>query len=202
MHLLYSGGRITVGRHAWLPSLAKGNKKKFIAPFGASDLELNISSENDFYTIGLRRFDQGWCAVAGASHKDLRCAAYDIPVSPIWFSDRNHLGNGELIITICKARLYFAQSTLSVNLHDRPGMWWSKSRMSTHILDEEAQDRSQQARQTQNGFCPCSFIMEGLVCCCIVDCFCFSPSTCSNRAAVREEGLSTRWRISPSMLMK
>ncbi|MCB2408192.1 phenylacetate--CoA ligase family protein [Hymenobacter lucidus] len=110
--MIYGGEGMSEAMRDYL--LAKGIRKVY-GSFGASDLELNISSENDF-TIALRK--------AVLSRPELAARLVKYPgATPVIFQFNpadfylEETAAGELLVTLC--RPYYLAPKIRYNIHDR-----------------------------------------------------------------------------------
>jgi phenylacetate-CoA ligase len=130
---IFGGESMSEGMRDYL--LAKGIKKVY-SSLGASDLELNISSENDF-TISLRRL------IRDDVRLQERLIRFNGALPMIFQYHQSDFliessGNGELIITICRPG--YISPKIRYNLHDRGHVMEVKDVYD--ILDELKIDRN------------------------------------------------------------
>lgn len=110
--LIFGGESMTEGMRDYL--LNKGIKRIY-SSFGASDLELNIASENDF-TISLRRLirDHGPLRNEIVKYKTALPMVFQFNPSDFWI-ESNELG--ELIFTICRPG--YTSPKIRYNIYDK-----------------------------------------------------------------------------------
>ena len=109
---IFGGESMTEGMRDYL--LAKGIKKVY-SSFGASDLELNISTENDF-TISIRKLLRSNASLRQKVLKHTGALPMVFQFNPTDFLIESS-ETGELIITICRPD-YLAPK-VRYNIHDR-----------------------------------------------------------------------------------
>lgn len=113
---IYGGEGMSEAMREYL--IAKGIKKIY-GSLGASDLELNIGSENDF-TIALRKLLGNNKMLASRLVKYPGSLPVIFQYNPLdFFIETNE--EGELIITLC--RPYYISPKIRYNIHDKGHVW-------------------------------------------------------------------------------
>ena len=110
--LIFGGESMSEGMRDYL--FKKGVKKVY-SSFGASDLELNIASENDF-TISLRRLIRGNAALKNEllKYDGALPMIFQFNPSDFWIEANQ---SGELIITICRPG--YTSPKIRYNIYDK-----------------------------------------------------------------------------------
>ncbi len=132
--LIFGGESMSEGMRDFLYS--KGIKKVY-SSLGASDLELNLGSENDF-TISLRRLMRSNPALRERITKHEGALPMIFQYNPSDFLIHN-TDEGELIITVC--RFHYVAPKVRYNIHDRGHQVTIKEMYS--IFEELGIDKNQ-----------------------------------------------------------